>query len=50
MISVYLLLDLGRFWCESREGIQARKKICLPLKLIYRTYLNKQDTLSSAAV
>ena len=25
--------------CESRKIIQARKKICLPLKLIYRTYL-----------
>ena len=24
---------------ESRKGIQARKEICLPLKLIYRTYL-----------
>ena len=26
--------------CERRKDIQAEKKPCLPLKLIYRTYLD----------
>ena len=29
--------------CESREGIQVRKEIHLPFKLIYRTYLYIKD-------